>query len=207
MEGLSKEQLEFLKRHNVPLEKVFDAKGYSKSYYQVIMKQQGKIVAFNVSPCNANGHTLRTRSGHCAQCNTAHLEFQKRHDYSGIIYIAGSKQGKVLKVGYSKAIDVRNESLNRTKYAGLSDWEIIFGIFSSSAGEIESQIKFKLSKYYRAFNYEHDGKIQDADEIYSCSLSKAKSVVINVCEEYYHSYEIKRNYDGSDYEFGNLTKI
>lgn len=205
--SLSKEQLEFLNKHNVPLEKVYDANGYSKSYYQDIMKRQGKIVAFNVSACKANGHTLRTRSGHCAQCNTIHLEFQKRHDYSGIIYIAGSKDGSILKVGYSKALEIRSKSLIRTKYAGFKDWEIIFGLFSPTAGQIESQIKFKLKKYSRAFNYEHDGKLQDADEIYSCSFAKAKPVLIQICEDYFHNYEIKKDYEGKDYDFKNLKRL
>ncbi|OSZ80394.1 hypothetical protein CAP36_03835 [Chitinophagaceae bacterium IBVUCB2] len=207
MKGLSQEQLEFLKKHNVPLEKVFDAKGFSKSYYYIQMKQQGKVVAFNVTPCKRGNHTLRTRNGHCIQCDTKHLEFQKRNDYSGIIYIAGSKNGKVLKVGYSKGIEIRSESLNRTKYAGLNDWEFIFVIFSSTAGSLEPKIKFKLNEYSRAFNYEHDNKLQDAEEVYSCSINKAKAILIAVCKEYYHDYEIKKDYDGTEYNFRRLKKL
>lgn len=207
MEGLSQEQLEFLKWHDIPLEKIFDAKGYSKSDYHFLMKQQGKIVAFNVTPCKLNGHTLRTRNGHCIQCDPARIEFQKRYDYSGIIYIAGSKNGSVLKVGYSKGIDIRSESINRTKYAGYEDWEIVFGIFSPNAGEIETQIKPQLVQYNISLRYEHDNSMQIASEIYTCSYTKIKSTIIMTCDQYSHKYEIVKDYDGTEYNFRNLTKL
>jgi hypothetical protein len=207
MKGLTNDQIEFLKKHNVSFEKVFNAKGYTKSYYHVLMKQQGKIVAFNTTPCNAFGHTLRTRSGHCIQCNTAHLEFQKRNDYSGIIYIAGSLQGQVLKIGYSKAFTIRNASLNRTKYAGLNDWKIIFYVFSPFAGKIEVAIKSKLNKYLMSLAYRHGTKFQKAEEVYSCSFEKAKSNFISVLNDNFYSYKIKRNYEGIEFNFSNLKRL
>jgi hypothetical protein len=96
----------------------------SKSEYRQIMKELNKYVAFNVIACRKSGHTLRTRTGHCIQCDTARLAFMKRHVSEGIIYIAGSKEGEIMKVGYSKAVEVRQESLNRTQYAGYKDWVI-----------------------------------------------------------------------------------
>src|SRR5665811_560663 len=100
MEGLTKEQLDFLKEHKVHLKFVFDAQGMSKSVYRPIMKDLNKYIAFNVTPCNKYGHTLRTRSGHCCQCNTAHMAFQKRNDSIGVTYIGGTLTGNVIKVGF-----------------------------------------------------------------------------------------------------------
>ena len=140
MSNLNKEQLAFLKEHKVSSKFVFDAKGLKKSEYKEIMKDLNKLVAFNVTPCSKFGHTLRTRSGHCCQCNTAYLEFQKRNDSEGIVYIAKSLLGKIIKIGFTKSIQIRSESLNRTKYGGFNDWIIVYAIESKEAGKIENKI-------------------------------------------------------------------
>jgi hypothetical protein len=80
MKNLTAEQIDFLNSHNISLDKVFDASGFSLSEYKVIMKDQGKQIAYNVAPCQQYGHTLRTRAGHCIQCNPAAIAFIKRND-------------------------------------------------------------------------------------------------------------------------------
>jgi hypothetical protein len=206
MNGLSIEQLGFLKEQKVPLDKVFDALGLSKSEYRVLMKEQGKIVAFNVSPCTSSGHTLRTRSGHCVQCNTAYLGFQKRHDTSGYIYIAGTKRGEIIKVGFAETIEYRQKSLVESKYAGFDDWKILITIFFPNSGIIERSMQDKLNKYSRKLFYKHDGKMQEASEIYSCSLSKAKNILFEICNDLNIDYNLSKNYTLDDYEFRNLAK-
>ncbi len=206
MNGLSKEQLDFLKKHNVPLDKVFNASGLSKSEYQVLMNEQEKIVAFNVSPCNSAGHTLRTRSGHCVQCNTAYLGFQKRHDSSGYIYIAGTKKGQLIKIGFAESIENREKTLLESKYAGLNDWKILIAIFFTKSGIIEINMHNKLNKYSRELFYKHEGKMQEATEIYSCSLLKAKNTLLEICNDQNIDVKLVRNYTLDDYEFRNLAK-
>jgi hypothetical protein len=98
---LSKVEKEFLQSHNVRPEQIFNANGISRSDYRILMKRNGHIVAFNTNPCNSAGHKLRTRSGHCVMCNSAPLGFQKRNDLSGYVYVAGSKSGKLIKIGFS----------------------------------------------------------------------------------------------------------
>jgi hypothetical protein len=61
------------------------------------MKGLGKLVAFGVYPCAAKGHTLRTRAGHCIQCNTANLSYLKRMNESADVYVAWSKGSKLVK--------------------------------------------------------------------------------------------------------------
>ena len=62
---LTDEQLAFLDRHDVPLDRVFDATGMSPDEYKPLMSGGREWVAYGVSPCRAEGHTLRTRGGHC----------------------------------------------------------------------------------------------------------------------------------------------
>ena len=83
MLNLNKSQIEFLKSQNISEKMIFNAKGLKKSEYKGIMKLKRKIIAYNVTPCRENGHTLRTRSGHCVQCNTTRIGFQKRSDKIG----------------------------------------------------------------------------------------------------------------------------
>ncbi len=206
MNGLTKSQIQFLKEQGIGLNQTFDAKGLTKAEYRAKMKPDGKIIAFNVSPCQKEGHTLRTRSGHCAQCNTAHLGFQKRNDDAGFVYIAGTKEGKLIKVGFTSGVEIRSESLNRTKYGGFSDWEILFAISCVNAGELENKIKKELGKYSVSKIYEHDSKKQKTDEIYRCSYSKSKEKLKEIIKNEKFNANIKVEKIGNSYQFPNLAR-
>lgn len=201
MKGLTKEHLAYLKQHNVALDRVFDSEGFPPSVYRPKMKSLGKLIAFNVSPCGNAGHTLKTRSGHCPQCNPAYLEFQKRKDSSGVVYIAGTRKGKIIKVGFSKALEVRDESINRTKYASYNDWTMLYAIHSPVAGQIENEIKMKLSQYSSEFVYEHDGHIQEAGETFTCSFSKVKAALVELCKTKKYQTEQQLNIKTQEFEF------
>lgn len=207
MEELTQEQLDFLKAQNIHLKYVFNAKGLSKSDYRVIMKELNKLVAYNVAPCQKDGHTLRTRSGHCCQCNTANIEFQKRNDSAGIVYIAASKLGQLVKIGFSKAVEVRAKSLNTTKYAGFYDWEILYAIKSDNAGRIETKSNSLLREYAFSLNYDHDNHWQDSHETYHCSYSKARQLVEKAIQDLGCKFVIERNVTTDNYEFKNLRRL
>ncbi|MCX2680145.1 GIY-YIG nuclease family protein [Galbibacter sp. EGI 63066] len=206
MHGLTKEQINFLNEHRVHLKFVFNAKGMSKSKYRPIMKELNKYIAYNVTPCKKSGHTLRTRSGHCCQCNTAHMAFQKRNDSVGVTYIAGSLTGNVIKIGFTKAVEIRSESLNRTNYAGFNDWKVLFALKSKNAGRIETRANSLLNNYAFSLDYEHDGHWQDSHETFHCSYSKAKKFVKQVCSENNYDFESIRESLTEKYEFRILKK-
>ena len=44
---------------------------------------------------------------------------------AGMVYIAGSLKGSIIKIGYTKDVQIREESLNRTEYAGYYDWIVL----------------------------------------------------------------------------------
>ena len=66
---LSKSQKDFLRKHEIEDDQVFDATGYPQSYYRSVMKENGYVVATGVSKCRDGHDSLRTRSGYCAMCN------------------------------------------------------------------------------------------------------------------------------------------
>ena len=190
---LTIEQLAFLKKYDVDLKFVFNAQGLSKKEYRPIMKELNKLVAFGVTPCKKSGHTLRTRSGHCCQCQTKHLAFQKRHDSGGVLYIAKSSNGNLIKVGFTHALSVRDESLNRTGYAGFRDWRILYAISSPAAGKIETMTKCSIREHALSQDYFHDGQWRGSSETYKYDSFKTKLVVLKVINENNYVYETIRN--------------
>lgn len=206
MNQLSQEQINFLNEQKIDLKYVFNANNLKKDEYRRIMKDLNKFIAFNVTACKAKGHTLRTRSGHCCQCDTSKIEFQKRADSKGIAYLAASLQGEIIKIGFTKAIEVRSESLNRTKYANLSDWEILFAIESESAGRIENLANSELSKYFFSINYDHENHSQESYETFHCSYSKGKELIFDICKKSELQYKIIKNSESNKFEFRNLVK-
>lgn len=205
--GLSKDQVDFLQKHKVHPRYIFDGAGLSKKEYHDIMKELNKGIIFNVSPCKEKGHTMRTRAGHCCQCNTTRLAFQQRNDSAGVVYIAGSISGQVIKIGYTKAIEVRSESLNRTRYAGYKDWEIIYAISSIDAGRIETKANVLLQKYELSIPYTHDGHWQDSFETFKCSLTTATELITGVCLTNKYTFkEILNKGYSSKYGFRNIVK-
>src|SRR6202161_4571783 len=99
MATLTKEQLDFLYKHEVPLSRVGDATGMRTAEYQKCMKELDLWLAIGVRACKSAGHTLRTRAGHCAQCNTANLAFLRRYEDKGTVYVAQSHAIALTKVG------------------------------------------------------------------------------------------------------------
>lgn len=75
--GLTKLQVLFLEKHGIETKQLLDAKGLSPSEYKALMQSKGKLIAYNVVPCQKEGHTLRTSSGHCAQCDTSRFGAKK----------------------------------------------------------------------------------------------------------------------------------
>ena len=173
---LDKEQIDFLKKHKISDTELFDASGLTRQEYQLRMQAESKIIAFGVERC-ANGHSLRTRAGHCIQCDTARLAFMRRHVATGQIYIAGTIKGQLIKIGFTKEKQIRAESLNRTKYGGFDDWIILCTGDCDDGGKMELEISKDLGKYGISKDYKHDGGTQKTYELFSCSYETAISVM------------------------------
>lgn len=173
-------ELDFLEKHGIPLDLVFDVQYLKRKEWPITMKEKGKVFAYNAAPCKAEGHTLRTRKGHCIQCNTSKIRYMMRSLSFGIVYIAGSLKGKAIKVGFTENIASREETLTKHNYGGFKDWQILFHGKCEKAGAVESKVLTALNSYSKEAYYDHDNHKQKATEIFSCSFSVAKSTLMEV---------------------------
>ena len=204
--NISEEQLFFLKEHDIPLSKIFDAANQKRETYRKSMKALEKLIAINTTPCSKYGHTIRTRNGHCCQCNTASIAYLKRHYAHGYVYIVGSQEKKVLKVGSTNNIKNRVNSLNFENYASINDWELILYYKCNNIGLIETEAHNKLNKFQVEKTYIKNGRTQIAYEIFDCNYDVCKIALVNTAKnniiEKYEDELLSKNY-----YFNNTKKL
>lgn len=168
---LTPQQLAFLRRHNIPIAKVFDAAGYSQPEWRNEVSIHEMVVAINVTPCGRAGHTMRTSGGHCAQCRPANLAFQERYRQEAFIYIAGSRSQRILKIGYSQSPKWRAGHLNVLSYGSASDWTLLLYVKCKRAGAVEHSL-LTLHRNASVFGeYWKDRKYQQCFELLRCDFS------------------------------------
>lgn len=183
---LNTKEINFLSLHGLSSDDVYDGRNETRASYRINAKQMGKTVILG-NTCNAAGHRLKTRAGHCVQCDPAKLAYEKRHYNSGFVYLAESKQAGLIKVGVTQNIKTRNDSLNSTMYAGEIDWRIIHSENVQDSGKIEKNIQRKLKRYSVSGRlYEKNGKMQEATEVFKTQ----RAIAIDAFNE---SLEIKLN--------------
>ncbi|MEN3145632.1 GIY-YIG nuclease family protein [Ochrobactrum sp. WV_118_8] len=175
-EMLTKDEISFLKSQNFTVNDVYDGRGQSSAAWKAGVRAAGKTVVLG-TPCKNGGHRLRTRSGHCAQCDTSKLSYQHRHHTPGYIYIAGSRSAKLLKIGTAIDIDQRTRNLRNQAYGGIRDWEMLFTAKVQNGGKTESDALRRLNGYKIVRTYDKDGSAQDAAEMLKTSFSKAINAV------------------------------
>lgn len=196
---LTKDELTFLRSQGLTADDVYDGRHQSSAGWKAGVRAAGKTVVLG-TPCSSQGHRLRTRSGHCAQCDTKKLSFQKRHNSEGYIYIAGSKSAKLLKVGTCVDIEQRHRNLRNQGYGNIADWEMLFTAKVDAGGKIESDALARLSKYKVVRNYNKDGKQQEAAEMLKTRFSIAVAAVQESLKGA-NASEIRKALKTSDYEF------
>lgn len=173
--SLNAEEIEFLAKNSIPPSTLFNAVGKATSYYQEQMRIEDCDIAYGTVPCQKSGHRLRTRSGHCVQCNPTNLSYQLRHKKSGEVYVAESiAGGHMVKVGSSETSAKRISGLISERYAGRTDWirKYYFGV--NNMGLVEFQVHAALSEYAITDRYymKNDQKAL-CREIFSCSTEVA----------------------------------
>ena len=173
MAELTPEQRAFLAAHGIPLSDMFDASGMRKSDYSEAMREAGKNFAFGVSACGKGAHTLRTRAGHCIQCDHAKIAFMIRHEAPANVYIGGSLRGEHIKVGSSGLVQERRMLLNSYRYGGHSDWGMLAWAFTPAAGRVEFDVHTKLARYSAPGEYWHGGVRRSCYELFKCNFDDA----------------------------------
>lgn len=201
---LTKDEIEFLRTQGLTEADVYDGRSQTSAGWKAGVRASGKTVVLG-SPCTSKGHRLRTRSGHCAQCDTAKLGYQRRHNTAGYIYIAGSRSAKLIKVGTCVDIDQRVRNLKNQAYGNTSDWVMLFAAHVDAGGKTESDVLARLAKYKVVRMYYKDGKQQEAAEMLKTSFSVALAAMQESLKGA-NASEIRKALKTSDYEFSAGSK-
>lgn len=181
-EILTDAEKRFLAWYGLGPNDVFDARGMSGRLWKQRIREEDKTVALG-SACGNGGHRLRTRAGHCVQCDPKKLAFQARHSADQYVYIAGSLSTKLIKIGTCKNVPQRERQMRAESYGGANDWAVIFSIKVRNAGDIEHQARSKISQYMVVKPYWKDGFRQSGIELLQCSFSRAKEALLSVAED------------------------
>ncbi len=180
MARLTSAQIEFLQSQGLAAEDMFDAENMSKRQREAEMETQGKRFYFGGAPCRKAGHTLRTKPGHCIQCETKQIAFAKRHSSSARVYVAGSLKGQRTKIGSAESIDSRLVRLRSDVYGGLDDWEMLAATTTlANAGQIEANAQKALHGFQYTSVYMKAGHAQEAREMFTCAFPGAAQALIN----------------------------
>jgi hypothetical protein len=179
MAQLTAEQISFLTQHGIPVAEIFNASGCSSSAERKRkMKELGKKFAYGVTECRAAGHTLRTRNGHCIQCDTSKIAYARRHSKTSIVYVAGSRKCKRVKIGVTENLSQRTANLVSEKYGGADDWVMLATAGPiKNAGLIEHTVQKTLSQYRDKTFSLRPSKAQESYEVFICSAKEAVSVL------------------------------
>ena len=180
---MTADQKIFITEQGIPEELFIDANGQTINQIEGRMKSLGKVFAYNSTPCDLYGHTLRTRAGHCIQCKPVNIAFILRAVSFGTVYIAGSIKGQIIKIGTTTSKESRAKSLNKTKYGNVNDWEILLTCKCLNAGTLENEAHKLLRPYLADVKYSHDGHDQQSIELFRCNYSKAKDTLLQAGEK------------------------
>jgi hypothetical protein len=164
-------EIAFLQAQRIPESLVFHSGGLPKRLYKPIMKELEAILVTGATPCAAAGHTIRTRAGHCAQCDTSRIAFQARHSSPGFVYVAVSKRLGLHKVGSCLNVVKRLTALNGCSYGGANDWQVIDQIYSSNAGRTEFDIHALLDPYRSPVRYRRENRWVECRETFRAPSS------------------------------------
>lgn len=203
MARLTTDQLAFLTRHKIPMGKVFDATGMSKGEYQEAMRREEKLFAFGVTPCGQGGHTLRSRSGNCIQCETANITFMIRSVKAATVYVGASRSKQLIKVGSSTDVDRRFGALNFDAYGGANDWICVAHARCEKAGAAEFIAHHKLRAFLAPATYVSAGRVHETYELFTCGYQSARTALLAAIPEaeragFTERPDAKLNYNFSD---------
>lgn len=180
---LTDNELWFLGSVGLGPDDIFDARGLRQSFWRRRAKEEGKTLALG-NPCTNGRHRLKTRGGHCVQCDPKKLAYQRRFGAEQYVYIAGSTSKQLIKIGTCEHCGQRERQLRNEGYGGASDWELVYSIKVRNAGEIEHAARMRLSEYVApARPYWKDNVEQYATELLSCSFSRARRALEEVASD------------------------
>jgi hypothetical protein len=182
--NLSERERSYLARHNVSLDEVIDVGDMSPKTYKPLMKELGAIVAINAGRCTQR-HSMRFRSGHCAECNPQNFGFIRRWQGRGTVYVAWSVRHQLAKVGAAfPYAHSRVDELNRRSYADIGDWNLRHSVDCLYAGKVEHAAQRFLATFYEPRSYHWAGREIGCYEVFKCSLKLAMDALDEAAASY-----------------------
>lgn len=182
---LTPEEISFLGTHGLSPSDVLDGRRMSRDQSRYVAKDLGLTVVLG-SACQKAGHRLRTRAGHCAQCDPANLSFEKRHRQPKEVYLAFSHHTSSIKVGSSRNVEVRINQINSEAVGGATDWRLIFRVSVEEGQRLETEVHTQLAEHMIATSYIKDGRQQVSRECFKCSASQALEAVVHAAQRRGH---------------------
>lgn len=178
MSTLTNEERFFLRSQYISIDDLLDAFGMKTSEAKNKLEETGQHFYFGAGrPCIEGGHRLRSKAGHCIQCDTSRIAYTLRSSSTAIVYIAGSSSTKLIKVGSSTMPNVRILHLSQLSYGGASDWELLASVQTEKAGRVEYATHARLAEFSHSATYEKTGTTHEADELFRCPYRSAKDAL------------------------------
>lgn len=145
---------------------------------------------------------MRTSGGHCAQCDPSKLAFQERYRSEAYVYIAGSQDQRILKVGYSDNPTWRIDHLSAIRYGAATDWLLLYYVRCKRAGAIEHTLlaRHRADSVFR--EYWKDRKYQECFELLRCDYSELRNDLFEILGEAEMQNVWERRTLTTEYNFG-----
>jgi len=176
---LSTTEFAFLTDMRIPIDELLDCQGRSVKALRAFMRETGKTIGFNTTPCHEHGHTIRTRAGHCLMCSPRNYGFLKQYIGAGYVYVAYSLEADIVKVGITRDPDRREYFLRYFAYADARDWQVQLSHYiEARAGDVETALHQALSGYYSAREYSPNGTTVRCREIFQFPDRATRRVTI-----------------------------
>ena len=131
----TKTETSVLNQQKISLHLTFNVKGLSKKRISKTNEKNWCCYSYWSYNSKAYGHTIRTRAGHCAQCDTSRIAYMLRNDNPAYIYVGYSASCQLHKIGSSTFPLSRMKTPNGLGYANTSDWKLIHKVKVNRAGE------------------------------------------------------------------------
>jgi hypothetical protein len=174
---LTSQENAFLRSQGLTANDVYDGRAEAQRERGEHAKAAGKSIVL-ATAC-MRGHRLRTRHGHCVQCDTSKLAFQKKFSTAGTVYIAGSLTSELIRIGFSIDLDQRDRKLLFEASGGASDWALLYSANVDDGGRIEDLARKRLKAFRVAVDDVKEADAPDAPDLFRTTFTRAFRAVID----------------------------
>jgi hypothetical protein len=178
---LDQEARIFCDVHGIPLERLFDASGYTASDFKSVMKDEDKWAAYGVRRCR-RGHALRNRHNTCLMCDTQRVAYLLRAKMSGYLYVASGRNATLMKLGFSTNPANRIKIANYEGWGNCNDWCVRATGWAQEAGALEGELHAELQDIQVTLDWHRNGVACQTREAYLIDIGRAVTKLTWLCD-------------------------